>query len=72
MWILKGIMGLLSKNVLISAAGNFSTAYNLQIISIAILIAGYVYPETKAANKASVAVAARGGALELLTHAPQH
>jgi len=44
-------MGLLSKNVIISATGNFSTAYNLQIISIAILIAGYVYPETKDAAK---------------------
>lgn len=40
-------MGLIDKNTLLSAAGNFSTAYNFQIISVAMMIAGYVYPETK-------------------------
>lgn len=35
----------LSKNVIMSAFSNFSTAYNLQIVSSALVIAAYSYPE---------------------------
>jgi len=38
---------MVNKNQIISAVGNFSTAYNLQIISVALLFMEYVYPENK-------------------------
>lgn len=44
---------MLSKNTIISAVSNLSTAYNLTIVSLAFTISTFVYPEDKASTTAS-------------------
>jgi len=55
-----------TKNTMIAATGNLSTAYNLTIISFALGIADFVYPETKdvtSTTKSTVSTAALIGAI---------